>query len=421
MTSSLTTVKRLLGIITLDQTYIEFAFPILTLIFFDPASRILPATTDYATRGVWYGICISTPYLINLFFAPVISTLSDEFGRRKFLLFEIISAFLYLLLAGISVLTGQLWLLISAFVLRGAFSRTNTTALAIIGDACHKQQKLVYMGYIQTAMALGACLGPITAGFFAKRFYFEFFNFSLPFFIAAALALINIILTYFLIAETLHTRASQMHSQASRWQANWRAVKYVVTHHDVLKISLFLLLFQITWSAYYQFVGPLVKTVYHFTPEQLSLFIGLMAFWLVIGAGPIFKLLRAKLSHQQLLIASGLIELVGIAMTLGIYYGWLPSMFIWAATFPVAVGDVLAYICLTTFYSNVVPGHMQGKVMGINFLIVGLVWGATGRVGGLMLGHSPILPIMLAPLGIIAAILCINTSFGRKISLNYAG
>lgn len=421
MTSPLTTVKRLLGIITLDQTYIEFAFPILTLIFFDPASRMLPATTDYATRGIWYGICISTPYFINLFFAPIISTLSDEFGRRKFLLFEITSAFFYLLLAGIAVLTGRLWLLISAFILRGAFSRTNTTALAIIGDACNKQQKLTYMGHMQAAMGLGACLGPIASGLFAKSFYFEFFNFSLPFFIAAALALINIGLTYFFITETLHTRTSQLHSQASRWQANWRAVKYVVTHPDVLKISLCLLLFQITWSAYYQFVGPLVKTVYHFTPEQLSLFIALMAFWLVIGAGPIFKLLRVKLTHQQLIVVSGLIELFGIALTLMIYYGWLPSFYIWAATFPVAVGDVLAYICITTFYSNVVSGHMQGKVMGINFLIVGLVWGATGRIGGIILGHSPILPILLAPLGVIAAILFINTSYGRKITLSYAG
>lgn len=420
MNSPLTTVKRLLGVITLDQAYIEFAFPILTLVFFDPDSRILPTNTDYATRGIWYGICISTPYFINLFFAPIISTLSDEFGRRKFLLFEISSAFLYLLLAGVAVLTGQLWLLISAFVLRGAFSRTNTTALAIIGDACTKQQKLIYMGHIQTAMAFGACLGPITSGIFAKRFYFEFFNFSLPFFIAALLAFTNILLTYFLITETLQTRASQMHAQGSRWQANWHAIKYVVTHRDVLKISLFLLLFQITWSAYYQFVGPLVKTVYHFSPEQLSLFIGLMAFWLVIGAGPIFKLLRIKLTHQQLLVTSGLIELFGIALTLAIYYEWLPSYYIWAATFPVAVGDVLAYICLTTFYSNVVPGYMQGKVMGINFLIVGLVWGATGRIGGIILGHSPIIPILLAPLGVIAAILFINTNFGRKLSLNYA-
>lgn len=421
MISPLKNVKRLLGIIALDQTYIEFAFPILTLIFFDPASRILPANTDFATRGVWYGICISTPYFINLFFAPLLSALSDEFGRRKFLLFEMTSAFFYLMIAGIGVLTGHLWLLIAGFVLRGAFSRTNTTALAIIGDSCHHQQKLTYMGHIQVAIAIGACLGPITAGFFAKRFYFDFFNFSLPFFIAALLALINICLTYFLIAETLHTRTSQMNTQVSRWRANWLAVKHVVTHPDILKISLLLTLFQLTWSSYYQFVGPLVKTVYHFTPEQLSLFIGLMAFWLVIGAGPLFKILRVKMSQQQLLVASGLIEIAGILITLAIYYQWLPASWIWVAACPVAIGDVLAYICLTTLYSNVVPDHMQGKVMGINFLIVGMVWGATGRIGGMVLGQSPILPIILSPLGIIVAIMLIYTAFGMKMSLSYAG
>lgn len=414
------TVKRLLGIITLDQAYIEFAFPILTLLFFDPSSRMLPANTDYGTRGVWYGICISTPYFINLFFAPVLSTLSDEFGRRKFLLFEISSAFFYLLFAGIGVITGQLWLLLTGFVIRGAFSRTNTTALAIIGDACDKKQKLTYMGHIQVAIALGACLGPVTSGFFAKRFYFDFFNFSLPFFIAAALALINICLTYFLIEETLHTKTSQTISAASRWHANWSAVKYVVKHPDVLMVSLLLLLFQITWSLYYQFTAPLVKTVYHFSPQAISLFVGLMAFWLIIGAGPVFKLLRRSLSMSQLLIVGGLIELAGVGMTLAIYYQWLPTYWIWAAGCPAAIGDVLAYICLTTLYSNAVPNHMQGKVMGINFLIVGLVWGVTGRLGGMILSQSPVLPILLAPLGVIVAIMVINTSFVRKMQLSYA-
>src|SRR3990167_3577239 len=158
MKQSKNIIKRLLGVITLDQTYVEFSLPIITLIFFDPASRLFPVDTTIAERSMWYGICISIPYFINLFFAPLLSTLSDEFGRRKFLLFEISSSFCFMLMAGFAILLGHLWLLLASFVVRGAFSRTNTTALAMIGDTASQDKKMLYMGYLQVAISIGACI-----------------------------------------------------------------------------------------------------------------------------------------------------------------------------------------------------------------------------------------------------------------------
>lgn len=415
------TIKRLLGIITLDQTYIEFALPIITLIFFDPTSRIMPASVDYAARSMWFGICISTPYFINLFCAPFFSALSDEFGRRKFLLFEISSAFLYMLCAALGVFFGEMWLLVLGFVIRGAFSRTNTTALAMIGDTCTKSKKLTYMGYLQVAICAGACIGPIIAGLFANRFYFDFFNFSLPFFIGSCLALINVMLVYFLIDETLPQPASEsIKSAEGRLHANLQSVKYVITHADILKISLLLLLFQISWSSYYQFTGPLLKTVYQFSPERLSFFISMIAFWLVLGAGPVFRWLHKRCSSLTILNLSAVVEVIGILITILVYYHYLPTIFIWISALPVAMGDVLAYICLTTLYSNVVPEYMQGKVMGINFLIVGLVWGGTGLAGGFLISISPILPFLIAPLGVVASLFVINAKPGRKMVINYS-
>jgi MFS family permease len=416
------TIKRLLGIIALDQTYIEFSLPIVTLVFFDPASRLFDADTSYAVRSMWYGTCLSIPYFINLFFAPFISTLSDEFGRRKFLIFEISSAFFYTLLAGLGILLGHLWLMMLGFVVRGAFSRTNTTALAMIGDTCTNNKKSAYMGYLQVAIAIGACVGPIIAGFFANRFFFSTLNFSLPFFIAAGLALSNAILTYFLIAETLQQKSSQalQHTGKSRLASNLQAVKFVITHPDILKTSLLLLSFQIGWSLYYQFMPPLLKTVYHFDAHLLGIFIGMIAFWLILGAGPIFKWLHNSYNNHQILNISAGIELGGITIALLTYFHYLPAYFLWVSAVPMAVGDVVAYICLTTLYSNVVPDHMQGKVMGINFLIVGLIWGGTSLLGGMIISYSPILPMLIAPLGLVCALFAINANFGRKMVLNYS-
>lgn len=416
------TLKRLLGIITLDQTYIEFALPILTLVFFDPASRLFPADTSLAVRSMWYGTCLSIPSLINLFFAPLLSTLSDEFGRRKFLLFEISSAFLYMIFAGLGVLLGQLWLLIAGFVVRGAFSRTNTTALAIVGDSSSGSAKLKWMSRIQIAISLGACIGPIISGFFAQRYFFATLNFSLPFFIAACLAFLNAALTYFLMDETLQQKSSHAFRDAasSRMRANLLAVKYVITHPDILKTAFILLLIQIGWSTYYQFMPPLLKTVYHFNAHTLGIFIGMIAFWLIIGAWPVFNWIHKHFNNHEVMNISIILELIGFALTLATYFHLVPQYTLWIAAMPVAIGDMLSYISLTTIFSNVVPDHMQGKVMGINFLIVGLVWGGTSLIGGTLIGINPILPMILAPLGSLGAFMVMNMHFGKKLVYSYS-
>ncbi len=422
MTSKETTIRRLLAVITLDQTYIEFALPVITFVFLDSSSRLFPADTPYAVRSMWFGTCLSLPFFINLFFAPLLSTLSDEFGRRKFLLFEISSASLYMLLAGLGVLLGHLWLFMAGIVIRGAFSRTNTTALAIIGDASHKQKKMVYMGYLQVAISAGACMGPIIGGFFAHRFYFATLNYSLPFFIAAGLALLNSLITYVMIDETLQQRSSSAYADNtdSRLTANLRALKYVITHPDILHTSLILLLFQLSWSTYYQFAGPLLKTVYHFDAHQLGIFIGMIAFWLIIGAGPVFKWLHPRFNSHAILNLGAWLILAGIGTLLAVYFKILPNTFLWVSAIPTAMGDVLAYICIITLYSNLVPDHMQGKVMGINFLIVGLVWGCSGFLGGILISHSPILPLLLAPLGAFGSLLAINAGHGKNMVLSHA-
>lgn len=86
---------------------------------------------------------------------------------------------------------------------------------------------------------------------------------------------------------------------------------------------------------------------------------------------------------------------------------------------PTAAGDVIAYSCLTTLYSNVMPAEKQGKVMGINFIVVGSIWATTGFLGGILMGFSPLLPLALAPIGVICSLFLVQANFGRKLALNY--
>lgn len=415
---------HLLGIITLDQLYTTLSLPIITLIFFDKSSSLFSPDTPNAIRSMWYGTCVATPYLVNLFFAPLISALSDEVGRRKTLLFELTSAFFYTLVAGVGVLYGSLSLVITSFVIRGAFSRTNTTALSIIGDTCDRHSKLRYMSYLQVAISAGACAGPIIGGLIGGNFFFNNLNYSMVFFIAASGALLNIMLSNYLIQETLTENHSSTMSDRvhSRIGANLQGIRYVVMHPDVLKISLILLLLQISWSAYYQFIPPVLKTAYHFDAHMLGIFMGMIGLWLIIGSGPLLKLMHTRFDTHSILNIGACMVMAGYSLTIACYYHFIQGMWaLWVSASLIPIGDVLTYICLTTLYSNVVPGHMQGKVTGVNFLIIGLIWGSVSFIGGLLISYSIILPILIAPAGVIASLFAINSINGKNmIALNSA-
>lgn len=409
-------IQSLLQIIFLDQTAITLTFPLLTLIFFDSQSRLFSADTSYAERSLWYGICITLPNIINIFFAPTLSALSDELGRKKILILEIFSAFVFTLLVGLGVYLGALTCIFFGFIIRGAFSRTNPTALAIIGDSAPKKQKVLYMSYLQFAIALGAALGPILGGYFANHFFFSTFNFSLPFFISATLALFNTLFAFFFIHETLKSRAAN-HPR----HFTLRAIKQVFLHPNVLQISLILLCIQLSWSMYYQFMPPILKTLYSFNSHELGWFIGMIAVWLAIATGGWMSIFHRFLTLHQLLQFSLYLIVIGFLITLLACTKVLPHplFFIWAGAMPIATGDVIAYSCLTALYSNAVAHERQGKVMGMSFIVVAMAWAFTGFLGGLLLSLSPLLPLILAPLGVVVALLLIRTDFAKKLALSY--
>lgn len=410
------TLRSLFSIIFLDQTYLTLTFPLVTLIFFDAQSRLFAADTPYAVRSMWFGICVALPNIINVFFAPLLSALSDEIGRKKILLIEIISAFIFTFAVGMGVYFGVLSLIFFGFVIKGAFARINPTALAIIGDTVPKDKKILFMGYLQFAISVGASLGPILGGFFAARFYFKELNFSLPFFLGAMLALMNGFLAWFFMRETLRKDTTK-----PKRRFDWQAVKQVITHKDVLRISLILLLIQISWSTYYQFIPPILKTLYSFNAQQLGWFIGMIAFWLAVATGIGIRVLHRFLNVRQMLLFSIYLVLFGLFITLLALTKMLPfdPFLLWAAAVPIASGDVIAYSCLTALYSNAVLPEQQGKVMGVLFIVVGSVWATTGFLGGLLMSVSPLLPIIVAPASVIASLFLVHRGFGKKMVLAY--
>jgi MFS family permease len=402
----------LLGIMVFDHTSLNITFPVLTLIFFDVHSNLFAPDTTYAVRSMWYGFCVALPHIINIFMAPMLSALSDEFGRKKILFAGTLGALLFALTAGFGIYLGIMSLFFLGMIIQGIFSRTNPIAQAVIGDISPVATKIRNMGYLQTSISIGAFIGPLLGGYFANKYFFAELNYSLPFFIAALFGGVSCILTLLIFKETLADK------KPARWSGfNWHVVKEVFTNRQVLQISLILLLSQISWSTYYQFIPPILKATLGFNSHGLGIYVGMISFWLTLATTFGIKIFEKYLSFRKILLWSLYLVLFGLLLGAAFCLLHQPGQsnaLIWIAAAPIAIGDVVAYSCLTALYSNAVLPASQGKVMGVCFIVIAVIWALTGVFGGFLMGYGKLLPLLLAPIGIVLALLLLHGGFGKK-------
>lgn len=397
-TSTEKSFKALLAIMLFDHTCVNITFPLLTLIFFDPESSLtLLKGTDEGTRSLWYGLCVSIPYIIALFSGPYLSMLSDTTGRRKILLLTSLGGAALAFTSGLGVLTGAISLIVLGRIIGGFISRTNFVAQAIVGDTSDSKTKMVRMGYLQFVISMGAFVGPIIGGYFAKKVLFGE-HFALPFFIAAGFGLTGYVITHFCFQESLIAPKIQ------DTKSNFLDMLKLLKKPLILQTVILLLIAQLSWSLYYTFTPPILKMNYHFDPAHIGLFVGFVALWLALTTGFLIPWLSRLFSSQQLMLLASCAILLGLLISdLAYFKGAYPAL-LWIGAFPVAFGDVLLYTCIIARFSSEVPLHHQGKVMALCAIVVSVAWATTGLLGGALMAWKPLLPLYIAPLGIVILI-----------------
>lgn len=148
-----------------------------------------------STAADWSGYLMAVYALLQFFMAPIFGNLSDRFGRRPLLLGSLLAFGVDFLLTGLA--TSMLWLFVGrAFA--GVFGASFAAAGAYIGDISDDSNRAKNFGLIGAAWGGGFTLGPVIGGFVA-----EWLDPRAPFFVAAALALANVVFGFFALPESL--------------------------------------------------------------------------------------------------------------------------------------------------------------------------------------------------------------------------
>lgn len=381
----------------LDQIAITIGFPVLIFLCFDVHSALFPAAASHMTRSFWFGICSGLPHFIAIATTPLLGYISDHFGRKPILILGATSALLLCAFTSLSIFFAAISLLVIGSIMAGFCARTEPVALAAVSDLSDPSNKIINMGYLQLCVSIGAFVGPLVGGYFAQRFLFPQLNFSLPYLIGIIVASLTLIFTIKYFRESY--RPPEIKSGKIAWRK--------LLNPNVLQISVILILTQISWRTYYQFVPPLLKLNFHYSATTIGVFMALIAAWLSLATAFGVKWLSNFFTIPQIIKHSCYVEITGLMLIITSCF--LPSTqltqwLIWISALPVAMADVTIFCALTALYSQAVSPHDQGKVMGLCFIIVSTVWTLTGLLGGLLAGINVILPILFTPLPVALAL-----------------
>ena len=167
----------------------------LDLLGFSLILPLLPAFAEkFHTTQVTIGLLASVYAVAQLVADPLFGRLSDRTGRRPIILINLVGNFVSFILMGFA---GSIGLLFVARAISGGTGATISTAQAYISDVTDEKSRAKNFGLIGAAFGLGFILGPALGGFLSQ------FGLAVPIFLAAALDLVNLVLVFFWLPESL--------------------------------------------------------------------------------------------------------------------------------------------------------------------------------------------------------------------------
>jgi DHA1 family multidrug resistance protein-like MFS transporter len=178
-----------------NLSILAFTLAVVT-IGFGVVMPIIPFYMDnLGAGGMELGLLVASYAVMRLIFGPIWGTLSDRVGRKPIMMIGVLGYGITMVGFGLAT---KLWMMFVARILAGVLSSaTSPTTMAYIGDSTSEQERGGGMGILGAAAGLGTIFGPALGGLLAD------FSLSTPFFFAAGMSLLSVLLIAAFLPESL--------------------------------------------------------------------------------------------------------------------------------------------------------------------------------------------------------------------------
>lgn len=387
----------LLLVLFIDGMGLGLVIPVLNQLIFDPNSDFL-ASYHFTPvmHNFIYGLIIGIFMLCWFFGAAILGDLSDQIGRKKSLIICLIGAFLSYVLSAFAVIFHSLALIIIGRVIAGFTAGSQPIAQAAIIDLSTADDKARNIGYILLALSLGFIFGPLLGGILADNHLVSWFSPATPFYFAASISFINIIILKLYFFETFVSRSTTLSINP------YQAINIFVSafkNERVRSLSIIFFVFIFGWSSFYSFISVYLLKVFQFTATQVSLFMAVMGVGFGIGNGFLVNYVASMFTlRESYIYFTVLSALMAFCM---VFFN--SAILNWLLMAPLACCISTAYACVLTLFSNQVDNKSQGWVMGITGAVMAFVWAVNGVIVGVLAAFNDKLPIYISAASLLIA------------------
>ncbi len=346
--------------------YIVLLTVFIDLLGFGIIIPLLPFYAEhFGATPVTIGVLTASYSFMQFLFVPFWGRLSDKIGRRPIILMSVFGSFISYFIFGIA---GSLTVLFISRILAGFMGANISTANAYIADSTTFDQRAKYMGMIGAAFGVGFMLGPFIGGIMSRISY------GAPGLFASGLSLINVVLAYFMLPESLKEKSKHVRKFSLM---NITAIREAFRRPAIASLVMVFFFYTIAFSTLYVAFPLFTGDVYKYGAEAngyLFAYIGLIG--IIVQGGATGRLVK-RFGEKKLMTTGVVLLFAGLS-----FVPMTKSLFpLMALLTLLAIGSALVTPSLTSLISKFAGESQHGSVLGVSSSftslgrVIGPFWG----------------------------------------------
>src|SRR5450432_3387567 len=285
---------------------------------------------------------------MQFFCAPILGSLSDQYGRRPVLLFALFGFCVDYIFLGFAPTFGWLFL---GRTISGITGASFSTASAYIADISTAENRAKNFGLIGAAFGMGFIIGPAIGGLLTG------WGIRAPFYAAAILTFLNWLYGYFVLPESLskENRRKFDWKRALPWNSLLNLKKYPAVAGLIFALTLVYLeshAVQSNWSYF---------TAYRFqwTPKTIGISLAVVGVLVASVQAGLIRVITPKIGNERSIYYGLLLYAIGMFLFAIADQSWMMFAFL----IPYCLGGISGPALQATI-SGHVPPNAQGELQG---------------------------------------------------------
>ena len=328
--------------ILIDVLGIGIIIPVLPKLLQELTGKGLSEASQYS------GVMMAAYACMQFIFSPILGGLSDKYGRRPIILGSLFGFGLDYILLGFAPTIA--WLFVGR-IIAGITGASFTTAYAYIADISDDENRSKNFGMIGAAFGVGFIIGPFIGGVLGD------IGVRVPFFVAAALTLLNWLYGYFVLPESLKIE--------NRRDFDWKranpvgSLKSLGRYPVVLGLVGAFFCLQLAGQTHPSTWSYFTMKEFNWTLAEVGYSLSFVGLVVAIVQGGLNRIINPKLGDRNSVMVGLLFYAAGFALFALATKGWM----MYAFMIPFGLGGI-AGPALQSMISKQVPANEQGELQG---------------------------------------------------------